>query len=122
MHQYVRFMFTNTTADVRTDTHSTCGGCCTYLPIGKTVVDGDKWVDANGDKDADAGELLVYQLLVVNVGTVTLDSIILTDGSVTSGGVSCEPAIPDFLMPGEGFECHSTYTVSRACGLQMPDA
>lgn len=78
-------------------------------------MDGGKWVDANGDKDADAGEHVVYQLLVVNVGTVTLDSIVLTDGSVTSEEVSCEPAIPDSLMPGEGFKCHSTYTVSETC-------
>lgn len=78
-------------------------------------MNGGNWVDTNGDGDADAGEHVVYQLLVVNVGTVTLDSIVLTDGSVTSEGVSCEPAIPDSLMPWESFTCHSTYTVSETC-------
>ncbi|CAM9230892.1 unnamed protein product [Scytosiphon promiscuus] len=51
------------------------------------------------------------RLLVVNVGTVTLGSIALTDGSVTSEGISCESGMPDTLIPGEGFECHATYTL-----------
>ncbi|CAN0544480.1 unnamed protein product, partial [Ectocarpus sp. 12 AP-2014] len=50
-------------------------------------------------------------LLVINVGTVTLNSVVLTDGSVTSEGVSCESGIPDSLLPGEGFECQATYTI-----------
>ncbi|CAN0061568.1 unnamed protein product, partial [Hapterophycus canaliculatus] len=76
-----------------------------------TVIDGGTWLDTNGDGIANAGEPIVYQLLVVNVGTVTLESIVLTDGSVTSEGVLCESGIPDALIPGEGFECHATYTL-----------
>lgn len=86
------------------------------------MVGGGSWVDSNGDEDTDAGELIVYQLLVVNVGTVTLNSIVLTDGSVTSEGVSCESGIPDSLLPGEGFECEATYTVSRAFKFKPGDA
>lgn len=81
---------------------------------GKTETDGGSWLDTNGDNVTDAGELIVYQLLVVNVGTVTLDSIVLTDGSVASEGVSCESGMPDALIPGQGVECHATYTVSES--------
>lgn len=77
-------------------------------------MNGGTWVDTNGDGDTDVGEHVVYQLLVVNVGTVTLDSIVLTDESVTSEGISCEPSIPASLMPGESFMCHSTYMVSKS--------
>ncbi len=79
---------------------------------GKTVVNGGQWVDNNGDGDSDAGEHVVYQLLIVNVGTVTLDSINLVDGAVTSEGVTCDPSIPDSLLPREAFDCRATYTVS----------
>lgn len=77
-------------------------------------MNGGQWVDNNGDEDSDAGEHVVYQLLVVNVGTVTLNSINLIDGSVTSEGVTCDPSIPDYLIPGEAFDCRATYTVSAA--------
>lgn len=70
------------------------------------------WIDTNSDNDTDAGELVDYKLLVINVGTVTLDSIALTDGSVSSDDISCVPSMPDSLIPGEGFECEATYTVS----------
>lgn len=112
----------HTIADVRTFFHPILDDCCIYPPTGKTVVNGGKWVDANGDEDADAGEHVVYQILAVNVGTVTLHSIVLTDGSVTSKGVSCEPAIPESLMPGEGFTCHATYMVSEACSSSVSNA
>jgi len=75
-------------------------------------VNGGQWVDNNGDGDSDAGEHVVYQLLVENVGTVTLDSINLTDEAVTSEGVTCDPSIPDYLSPGQAFDCRATYTVS----------
>lgn len=86
----------------------------TCLATGKTVVSGGTWVDTNGDNDTDAGEFVDYLLLVENVGTVTLESIVLTDGSAASEDISCVPSIPDSLMPGEGFECQATYTVSEA--------
>lgn len=79
--------------------------------LGKSVVDGERWVDTNGDGDADADEVVVYQLLVKNIGTVTLNSIVLSDGAVNKDRISCDPSLSDSLAPGEGFKCHATYTV-----------
>lgn len=79
----------------------------------KTVMNG-AWIDTNGDKDTDAGEFVEYQLLVVNVGTVTLNSIALIDGSVYSEDISCVPSLPNSLIPGEDFKCEATYMVSEA--------
>lgn len=79
-----------------------------------TGVGTDAWVDTNGDNDTDAGEFVEYLLHVVNMGTVTLDSILLTDGSVDENDVTCLPSVPDSLVPGEGFECRASYTVSAS--------
>lgn len=79
--------------------------------LGKSVVDGERWVDTNGDGDADADEVIVFRLLVNNIGTVTLRSIVLSDGAVDRDRISCDPSLPDSLAPEEGFKCHATYTV-----------
>lgn len=79
--------------------------------LGKSVVDGERWVDTDGDGDADADEVVVYRLLVKNIGTMTLRSIVLSDGAVDRDRISCDPSLPDSLAPEEGFECHATYTV-----------
>lgn len=77
------------------------------------MVDGEGWIDTNGDGDAGAGEFVDYQLLVKNIGTVTLTSIVLEDGAVNSDRITWKPSVPDSLVPGQIFECHAKYTVRQ---------
>lgn len=85
---------------------------CNCVVAAKSVAQGNISIDTNGDGDTDAGEIVTYKLVVLNVGTVTLNSIELDD--VASDGVMCDPAVPVTLAPSEGFSCATNYTVSYA--------
>lgn len=75
----------------------------------------DKWTtlhDANNNKLADAGELLVYQFDVTNTGNVTLTPVTITDPKFNLTDAACVAT----LAPGETATCTTTveYTVTAA--------
>lgn len=74
-------------------------------------VNGETWIDGDGDRDCDPGEGIEYVIFVLNEGTVTLDNTQLSD-DLLGASVDCgEAAVGGSLAPDAGMTCTGTYQV-----------
>jgi uncharacterized repeat protein (TIGR01451 family) len=71
-------------------------------------------------KDADrtafdaAGETITYSFTATNTGNVTLSDVVITDPLPGLSALTCAPAAPAALAPGEELDCSATYEVTQA--------
>lgn len=76
-------------------------------------VNGETWVDGDGNGDCDPGEGIEYVIDVQNVGTVTLGDTTLSDdllGDFVDCGVFSQGG---YLAPNTSMTCTGTYQVGR---------
>ncbi|MGZ6887638.1 MAG: beta strand repeat-containing protein [Acidimicrobiia bacterium] len=60
------------------------------------------------------GDTITYSFTGTNDGTVTLHGVDVTDPMSGLGAISCAPAAPATLAPGDTIDCSATYTVTQA--------
>ncbi|MDW8478658.1 MAG: hypothetical protein RML12_00665 [Xanthomonadales bacterium] len=65
-----------------------------------------------GNPFSAAGQVISYQLVATNTGNVTLSNVSITDPLL--GTLSCTPAAPATLAPGQTLTCTGSYTVTQA--------
>lgn len=74
-------------------------------------VNGETWIDSDGDGDCDPGEGIEYVIFVLNEGTVTLKNPQLSD-DLLGVSLDCGDASEGgSLAPNEGMTCTGTYQV-----------
>lgn len=66
--------------------------------------------DSDGNGKASTGELVTYDIVVVNTGSVTMTNTRVSDPMFQS--LSCAPVAPASLAPGETMRCVGTHTVT----------
>lgn len=73
---------------------------------------------SNADEDQSSGvslnDTLTYQFKVTNDGNVTLNSVSVSDLLPSLSVLSCTPAQPTTLTPGQSMTCTATYKVTSA--------
>ncbi|MCB0582061.1 MAG: DUF11 domain-containing protein [Phaeodactylibacter sp.] len=71
-------------------------------------------VDAlnDGGDGLQAGDVIDYTITVTNTGNVTISGIVVVDGDLPN--LSCTPAEPATLAPGESMDCTGTYVLTQA--------
>lgn len=87
-------------------------GPCRYVPRVSLVYTGE-WMDSSFDDLPDAGEEIVYTIVVTNEGTLTLNNV---EATSTSGIVTCDDVaqpVPVFAV-GASFECTASHLVRVA--------
>ncbi|WP_143571037.1 DUF11 domain-containing protein [Tessaracoccus sp. ZS01] len=60
------------------------------------------------------GDLITYTFVSTNTGNVTLTDVTITDPLPGLSDLTCDPAQPGTLAPGESMECTATYEVTQA--------
>nr|WP_255433562.1 choice-of-anchor K domain-containing protein [Tessaracoccus sp. MC1865] len=60
------------------------------------------------------GDVITYTFVATNTGNVTLTNVTITDPLPNLSDLTCVPAQPTTLAPGESFECSAIYTVTQA--------
>ncbi len=77
----------------------------------------DKFVAGNADEDGSGGitrdDTLTYQFEATNTGNVTLTGVNISDPLPGLGAMSCVPAEPTTLFPGETIVCTAEYVVTQ---------
>lgn len=68
--------------------------------------------DADGNGKASTGETMTYTILVTNTGALTLHDARIDDPMLAD--VTCTPAQPAVLAPGERMTCTGTHVVTQA--------
>ncbi len=61
-----------------------------------------------------AGDVVTYTMTATNTGVTTLNTVTIIDGLAGMSALSCTPAIPGTLAPGDSMTCTGTYTVTQA--------
>ncbi|MDJ0924047.1 MAG: SdrD B-like domain-containing protein [Acidimicrobiia bacterium] len=71
----------------------------------------------NADEDGSGGvsiaDTLTYSFVATNNGDVTLSAVRVFDPLPGLSAISCAPALPAVLAPGESISCVATYTVTQ---------
>lgn len=83
------------------------------ISIGLSV-NGETWIDDNGDGDCDPGEGVEYVMFIRNEGTVTLGDILVSDDLLGDWTDCGRPGGVD-LAPNAGMTCMGTYQVRIQC-------
>ena len=77
-----------------------------------------KSLQSNADEDGNgvisAGDTLTYSFVTTNDGSSTLNNVTITDPLPGLSALSCSPAQPSTLNPGESMSCTATYTVTQS--------
>jgi len=73
-------------------------------------VNGETWIDDNGDGDCDPGEGIEYIMFIRNEGTVTLGDIQVSD-YLLGDRADCAQLEGGDLAPNAGMTCTGTYQV-----------
>ncbi|MBK9335063.1 MAG: DUF11 domain-containing protein [Lewinellaceae bacterium] len=69
-------------------------------------------LDLGPNNFLDVGDVINYTVTVTNTGNVTVNNIAMTD--VLTGGLSCIPAEPITLAPGQSATCTASYMVTQS--------
>ncbi|MBB1482898.1 DUF11 domain-containing protein [Tessaracoccus sp. MC1865] len=62
----------------------------------------------------EVGDVITYTFVSTNTGNVTLTDVTITDPLPGLSDLTCDPAQPATLAPGESMECTATYEVTQA--------
>ena len=72
---------------------------------------------ANADEDGSGGvsigDTLTYDFVATNTGDVTLSASRIVDPKPGLSALSCVPALPAVVVPGDSITCSATYTVTQ---------
>ena len=63
---------------------------------------------------SEVGDEITYTLVAVNNGIYTLTDVTIEDPLVDPTSMSCEPAQPATLLPGESITCTAVYAITQA--------
>ncbi|MDJ0663302.1 MAG: SdrD B-like domain-containing protein [Acidimicrobiia bacterium] len=76
-----------------------------------------KNMTANADEDGSGGvsiaDTLTYEFVATNTGDVTLSAVRIVDPMSGLSALTCTPAAPAVLLPGETISCSATYSVTQ---------
>ncbi len=75
-------------------------------------MNGETWIDDNGDGDCDPGEGVEYVMFIRNEGTVTLGEIQVSD-DLLRDRTDCGQPEGGHLAPKAGMTCTGTYQVRK---------
>ena len=84
------------------------------LTLSKTV---KSTVDTDGSGDLTPGDVVTFEFVVTNSGTLSLGNISLTDPLPGLSALTCDQAQPASLSPAATMTCSATYTATAADGL-----
>ena len=89
----------------------------TVFPDRNLSIDLTKVLSGNADEDGSGsvsvGDTLTFSFVAENDGDVTLDATIIVDSLPGISPLSCTPAQPASLDPGDILSCTATYTVTQ---------
>ena len=60
------------------------------------------------------GDVITYTFVASNDGSFTLSNVVIEDPLPSLSALSCLPAQPSTLQPGESMTCTATYTITQA--------
>lgn len=96
-------------------------GCSSTVATPGSAIDIEKSIDSvtdtNGNGITDTGDVIHYSILTTNTGDARLSEVIVSDQLSAPAGpalsLSCTPAGPVSLAPGDTINCVADYTVTR---------